>query len=382
PLILTFLGSKNNITSIAINLITAILRHCYVITHHKISAAIVNAIVNHGNKNIDSCMTITGYHEVTKQLLISQVFKLRKMFPQFSNNLQIGLLESTLFLRGSPEESLGSFLRGDLILNLSKPMEIKKIEMKFVGNLRAYWTDSNKSYSENLINHIWSFLEPTISSSATNRVSKSRIRLFSIISGSQSHLIPAGVYTFPFELYLSGSLPETVNTKFGSINYKLTATATRPRFLFDLNTTLPVKIIRTISDQSQGVGVAICKEWKNKFRYEITMPNKAIRMGMPIEIDIRVFPHIKKLQVIDVEILLIETTTYKVEGQKRFESKTVANCKYIKFEQIKKKDDENNHCVVCKENRNENVESFYYTKNISFQTYKSSNKMHCSCATS
>lgn len=69
------------------------------------------------------------------------------MFPLSSNNLQISLLESTLFLRGSSEESLGSFLRGELVLNLPNPMEIKKIEMNFVGNLRIYWTDSNKTYS-------------------------------------------------------------------------------------------------------------------------------------------------------------------------------------------------------------------------------------------
>ncbi|KAF0501246.1 cyclin binding protein [Gigaspora margarita] len=298
------------------------------------------------------------------------------MFPLSSNNLQISLLESTLFLRGSSEESLGSFLRGELVLNLPNPMEIKKIEMNFVGNLRIYWTDSNKTYSENLINHIWSFLEPV----TTNRDSNSHKRIFS--NDSRPHLVPAGIYTFPFELYLSGSLPETVNTKFGNINYKLTATVTRSRFLFDLNATQPVRIVRTISDQSQGVGVAICKEWKNKFRYEITMPEKAVPMGMPIAIDIRVFPHVKKLQVNDVEIFLIESTTYKVRGQKRFETKTVSNSKFSKFEQLNKKEDENNYCVTCKENRNENSESFYFTKNISFPTSKSTHKMHFSCATS
>src|SRR4051812_23613507 len=65
--------------------------------------------------------------------------KFRKVISQSSSNLEIKLIEPILYFQGNPEESLGCFMRGELIMNLSKPTKIKRIEMKFIGRMKTYW---------------------------------------------------------------------------------------------------------------------------------------------------------------------------------------------------------------------------------------------------
>ena len=61
------------------------------------------------------------------------------MILQSSTNLQINLIEPILYFQGIPEESLGCFMRGELIVNLTKPTKIKRIEMEFFGRMKTYW---------------------------------------------------------------------------------------------------------------------------------------------------------------------------------------------------------------------------------------------------
>jgi|ERR1043165_2940404 hypothetical protein len=65
--------------------------------------------------------------------------KFREMILQSSTNLQINLIEPILYFQGIPEESLGCFMRGELIVNLTKPTKIKRIEMEFFGRMKTYW---------------------------------------------------------------------------------------------------------------------------------------------------------------------------------------------------------------------------------------------------
>lgn len=72
--------------------------------------------------------------------------KFRNIIPQSSSNLQISLIEPILYFQGNPEESLGCFMRGELIMNLSKPTKIKRIEMKFIGRMKTYWPQCKAYY--------------------------------------------------------------------------------------------------------------------------------------------------------------------------------------------------------------------------------------------
>jgi hypothetical protein len=82
------------------------------------------------------------YHNHTNSRLQAQLALFKSsIIPTSSTNLQINLIEPTLYFRGDSEESVGCFLRGNLILNLPKPTKIRKIEMKFVGKLKTYWPE-------------------------------------------------------------------------------------------------------------------------------------------------------------------------------------------------------------------------------------------------
>ncbi|CAG8812958.1 25847_t:CDS:1, partial [Gigaspora rosea] len=76
-----------------------------------------------------------------KKSKLKSLISLNGIIPPSTNNLQLELVEPILSLRGIPQESVGCFLRGKLILNLNKPTKIKKLEMKFVGKIITFWPE-------------------------------------------------------------------------------------------------------------------------------------------------------------------------------------------------------------------------------------------------
>lgn len=81
------------------------------------------------------------------------LLKLSSILPPASTNLQINLIEPILYFRGDTEESVGCFLRGNLILNLPKPTKIRKIEMKFVGKVKTFWPEGRNYYGNYYYNY-------------------------------------------------------------------------------------------------------------------------------------------------------------------------------------------------------------------------------------
>lgn len=81
------------------------------------------------------------------------LLKLSSILPPSSTNLQINLIEPILYFRGDTEESVGCFLRGNLILNLPKPTKIRKIEMKFVGKMKTFWPEGKNYYGNYYYNY-------------------------------------------------------------------------------------------------------------------------------------------------------------------------------------------------------------------------------------
>ncbi|CAG8586089.1 9216_t:CDS:2 [Rhizophagus irregularis] len=50
--------------------------------------------------------------------------------------IQINLFDPVVIIRGNVNESVGSLLRGEIILTLNKPMKIGSIELKFIGRTK------------------------------------------------------------------------------------------------------------------------------------------------------------------------------------------------------------------------------------------------------
>ena len=81
---------------------------------------------------------------------LSNAIPQKLKFNKLKTCLELKLVEPVIFFRGKPEEAVGCFLRGDLILNLAKEMNIRKLELKFVGRTKTLWREGkgkvNKFY--------------------------------------------------------------------------------------------------------------------------------------------------------------------------------------------------------------------------------------------
>lgn len=317
----------------------------------------------------------------------SPLLKLIRILYPSSENLQIKLVEPVLYFRGDSDESVGSFLRGELILNLSKPTKIRKLEMRFTGTLKTFWPEGKLNYGssanrnelcekQEIMTHGWTFVSPPTSSPETPRPlplsSTSGPYRFSVIGSSPSntstprfHLIPAGIHKYPFELFVPGTVPETIETVRGTVNYKISAAAIRSGLYPKLRDSQRVPIIRTILEERNSEGIAIASGWNDQLDYEITIPKRAYPMGDSIEIDLKLTPLVKKMQIVGVKIQIDEESVYKAKGQTNIE---LSNLSLYK--------DEN----FCGQEGNDLVNLFYH-KNISLPIPKCTKHIHCSCET-
>ncbi|CAG8558646.1 19375_t:CDS:2 [Racocetra persica] len=217
--------------------------------------------------------------------------------------LEIKLVEPVIFF-SKPEESVGCILRGDLILYLSKPTRIRKLEMNFVGTAEAAYNQDRKKFKSEIISHKWKFIIPQ-----EEQDQKRNKFLRNPFRKSTTTKLPAGIHTFAFEKFLPGNLPETINTDLGTISYALYAKASRSKFLPKLRLHQPIEILRTIPDHINSQGIAVAREFNDMLSYEISIPKKAYPLGQSIPIDMKICPYIKKLQVKGVKVDLVEKTT-------------------------------------------------------------------------
>src|ERR1051325_2058494 len=85
------------------------------------------------------CPLLNKHHHIHDNPKPNYFSKFRAIISRSCTNLQIKLIEPILYFQGIPEESLGCFMRGELIMNLTKPTKIKRIEMEFFGRMKTYW---------------------------------------------------------------------------------------------------------------------------------------------------------------------------------------------------------------------------------------------------
>ncbi|CAG8459748.1 15692_t:CDS:1 [Funneliformis mosseae] len=271
------------------------------------------------------------------------------------NKLKIKLVESTIILHGSPEESLGCFLRGELILNLAKLAKIKRLELKFLGKIKLFIPHttgeiaaSNNYIEKEVISHNWTFIdqpqdlinnEDDDSSVHNNKSLTSR--LFHSLSKSSTskksfkyhHVLSKGIHTFPFELFLPGTLPESINTNIGKINYKVTAKVTKSGIFSRIRKSQYVTILRTISDE-WNQGKVVSNDWNDLCRYEISFLKKAFPIGDCVKIDLKLMPKDKvKLDLQYVHIDLVERSVYNItsDSQQSLQESTICGIKINDF---------------------------------------------------
>ncbi|EGO25773.1 hypothetical protein SERLADRAFT_388228, partial [Serpula lacrymans var. lacrymans S7.9] len=89
-----------------------------------------------------------------------------------------------------------------------------------------------------------------------------------------SHTLKAGRHLFPFQLQLGGSLPSSISTTaYGgaSVMYKLRAVAVRPGLSHNLQTAIPISIMRSFAPEALEYQqtLEIENTWPEKLMYSI-----------------------------------------------------------------------------------------------------------------
>jgi hypothetical protein len=56
-------------------------------------------------------------------------------------DIQIELQESSVILRGDPQDCLGAVLRGAVIVNVTEPTRVRSIYARFRGRMRIWWSE-------------------------------------------------------------------------------------------------------------------------------------------------------------------------------------------------------------------------------------------------
>ncbi|KAI8059399.1 uncharacterized protein B0P05DRAFT_558469 [Gilbertella persicaria] len=199
--------------------------------------------------------------------------------------VKIHVESESLIMYGSSTESAGCVLRGVMSLRLPETTKIKSITLEFSGKSTISWIEDTSNSPDRLfreeksiMNHTWTFLARQ----------------------TKIHSVPAGNYSYEFELPLPGDLPEsTYVANFYTIQYQLRATVERSTFLPNISTRKSIHISRQLLPLTDEFlePIAITNQWANKLDYEISLPTKIYTHSDTISVSIRFIPLISTLKV-------------------------------------------------------------------------------------
>ncbi|KAL0575550.1 hypothetical protein V5O48_006424 [Marasmius crinis-equi] len=232
--------------------------------------------------------------------------------------LEILLDKESIYLKGTGPDVEPAILSGHVVLYLTESTSIKEITLQFRGKARLP-VPSYDSMSLNsspltyiICNHEWSFLEG---------------------EKKHSHTLKAGRHFFPFQLQLGGSLPSSISTAaFGgaSVAYKLRAHVSRPGFNHNLQSILPVHVIRSFAAEALEYQqtLEIENTWPEKIMYSIMMPHKAWAAGDTLTALVKFSPLLKGVGVLNINTTIHETTKVFARSGHQEMHRVVATAKH------------------------------------------------------
>ncbi|KAJ3783537.1 hypothetical protein GGU10DRAFT_316675 [Lentinula aff. detonsa] len=234
------------------------------------------------------------------------------------SRLEILLDKECIYLKGTGVDVEPARLSGHVALYLSESTSIKEITLQFRGKARLPIL-SHESISLNsapltfiVCNHEWSFLEG---------------------EKRHSHTLKAGRHFFPFQLQLGGSLPSSVSTNvFGgaSVAYKLRAHVSRPGLSHNLQSQLPVTIVRSFAPEALEYQqtLEIENTWPEKLMYSIMIPHKAWACGDSLIALVKFSPLFKGVGVLNINTSIHETVKVYTRSGHQEHSRVVASMKH------------------------------------------------------
>lgn len=133
----------------------------------------------------------------------------------------------------------------------------------------------------------------------------------------KSETLPSDNYSWPFDVILDGTMPESVEgLKDSYVVYKFKAEICRRRAK-DIVIRKPLRIVRTLAASALELSHAMSVEnvWPNKIEYSISTPSKAIIFGSFLQVDFKLIPLLKGLVIGNVCTALKEEQEFQVDPE-------------------------------------------------------------------
>lgn len=235
------------------------------------------------------------------------------------------LPHDVLVVKGPSTEALLVLLAGKVVLSTREPLQIRLITLKLVGTLRLNWTDTTTTplgthtrpikHDKRVYEHTWADFDithPDLENhlGGTTPRSKSMVNL----KKSAAKMLPPGNYSFPFSAVIEGSIPELVEGLPGCLlAYHLIATVDKAlRFSASSVAKKHLRVIRTLTPDAPEISetVAVDNTWPKKVEYLISVPLKAVAVGLAAPVLLVMVPLLKGLKLGSVRIIVEEHYSY------------------------------------------------------------------------
>lgn len=121
--------------------------------------------------------------------------------------------------------------------------------------------------------------------------------------------LPAGNYEWPFELFVPGDTSESLEgIQDAAITYSLRATINRGRLVRHISCIKRLRIIRTLVPTALEFmhNMSVEQTWVNKVDYSVSIPSKAAPFGSPVNLEIRITPLVKGIELERIVVKLVE----------------------------------------------------------------------------
>ncbi|KAF7732032.1 hypothetical protein EC973_007137 [Apophysomyces ossiformis] len=230
-----------------------------------------------------------------------------------TSDLKIDLVSDEIVLLGQAEESAGKMLQGCLSLNLTEPMKVKSIVLKFTGKMKVSWSEGighHQHYHKQertIIDHKWQFVP------AIGTVQK------------KTQTLPAGQHKWNFEFLLPGDLPQSLEAEGGRVTYRLKAIVERPAFIHNMVKKRSVRLVRCMlpSEFELSQTLEIHNTWAEKMVYDIVLPSKVYAYGENIPMTFNILPIASQLRVRSIMGTLKEYCTYTANEYSKTDTRIV-----------------------------------------------------------
>lgn len=280
--------------------------------------------------------------------------------------------QDIIIIKGTGQDEVNSegvSLSGKIVLSVSQPIPIKKLNLRLVGEVKMRipvgenGLERYSTFDKRIYEKLWDYTyfkqflkfeekrsdsnlsipessskqRPHLAHKRTKSgANLKRLASFSSLSFSttslsalsqtgssgQDVLLP-GNYELPFSLITPPNIPESLDLKECFVNYSFSCSIERPSKKTDLILKKKLKIIRTLTPDSVELfeTALISNTWPNKIEYVLSTPAKSNIIGSLIPLRLELFPLSKKLRLGSIKVQLVEQISVfsPVIGTKTFE---------------------------------------------------------------